>query len=406
MEATESMNEHKQITYKKTTRKRNRTLFFVLCTFAFLGCVWFAYWYFYGRFYIYTNDAYVGGNAVVVTPRISGTVISISADDTDYVEKGQVLVELDKTDAVIALDKSIANLGQNVRQVVALLETTKQTKAIITLKKATFIEAAQDYERRYSLIDVMAVSIEDFEHSVATLHSSFADLISTEHYYLSLVAQTGNTTIEEHPLVQAAKQQVREAFLTVQRCTLSSPVEGLVAKRSIQVGEQIHSAQPVMAIIPLDQIWVDANYKETQLKHVRIGQAVKVHCDLYGGGLDFEGVVGGIAGGTGSVFSLLPPQNATGNWIKIIQRLPVRIYLKSKQIKQHPLRLGLSMETTIDVHKKDLPVIPAKSPALPIYSTDIFYSEQKEIEQLLKEVIEQNIPEQVFQDLDENLCHH
>lgn len=400
------MNEPKQITYKTTARKRNRTLFFVLFTVALLGCVWFAYWYFYGRFYIYTNDAYVGGNTVVVTPRISGTVISISADDTDYVEKGRALIELDRTDAVIALDKSIANLGQNVRQVVALLETTKQIKAVIALKKAIFIEAAQDYERRYSLVDVMAVSVEDFEHSVAALHSSFADLISTEHYYLSLVAQTGNTTIEEHPLVKEAKQQVREAFLTVQRCTLFSPVEGLVAKRSIQVGEQINPAQPVMAIIPLNQIWVDANYKETQLKHVRIGQAVKVHCDLYGGDLDFEGVVGGIAGGTGSVFSLLPPQNATGNWIKIVQRVPVRIYLKSKQIKQYPLRLGLSMETTIDVHQENLPIIPAKSPALPMYSTDIFSSEQTGVEQLLREIIEQNIPEQVLQDLDEDTCYH
>ncbi|HEV3270142.1 MAG TPA: efflux RND transporter periplasmic adaptor subunit [Candidatus Rhabdochlamydia sp.] len=393
------MSDPKQITYKPTNHRRNRSLFLVLLIAALLGCIWFMYWYFHGRFYIYTNDAYVGGNIVVVTPRISGTVVSISADDTDYVEQGRILVELDQTDALIALEKNIANLGQSVRQVTALLETTKQIKALISVKKALFIQAAQDYERRERLVDALAVSLEDFEHSITAVNSSFADLISTEHYYLSLVAQTANTTIEEHPLVEEAKQLLREAFLMLQRCTLFSPVEGLVARRSIQVGEQINPAQPLMAIIPLNQIWVDANYKETQLRNVRIGQIAKVHCDLYGSSVDFEGIVGGIAGGTGSVFSLLPPQNATGNWIKIVQRLPVRVYLNPEQIKKHPLRLGLSMETTINVHQENLPVVPVKKPALPIYSTDIFYAQQKGVEELIAEVIEQNIPQRVLEDL-------
>ena len=395
------MSDPKQITDKSTNRKRNRTLFLVLVIAALLGCIWFMYWFFHGRFYIYTNDAYVGGNIVVVTTRISGTVVSISADDTDYVEQGRILIELDRTDALIALEKNIANLGQSVRQVTALLETTKQIKALIGVKKALFIQAAQDYERRECLIDALAVSLEDFEHSIAAVNSSFADLISTEHYYLSLVAQVANTTIEEHPLVEEAKQLLRQAFLTLQRCTLFSPVEGLVARRSIQVGEQINPAQPLMAIVPLNQIWVDANYKETQLRNVRIGQPAKVHCDLYGSDVDFEGIVGGIAGGTGSVFSLLPPQNATGNWIKIVQRLPVRIYLNPEQIKKHPLRLGLSMETTVNIHQENLPVVPTKKPALPIYSTDIFYAQQKGVEELIAEVIEQNIPQRVLEDLNE-----
>lgn len=395
------MSDPKQITYKSTNRKRNRTLFLVLMIAALLGCIWFMYWYFHGRFYIYTNDAYVGGNIVVVTPRISGTVVSISADDTDYVEQGRILIELDRTDALIALEKTIANLGQSVRQVTALLETTKQIKALIGVKKALFIQASQDYERRECLIDTLAVSLEDFEHSIAAVNSSFADLVSTEHYYLSLVAQVANTTIEEHPLVEEAKQLLRQAFLTLQRCTLFSPVEGLVARRNIQVGEQINPAQPLMAIVPLNQIWVDANYKETQLRNVRIGQPAKVHCDLYGRDVDFEGIVGGIAGGTGSVFSLLPPQNATGNWIKIVQRLPVRIYLNPEQIKKYPLRLGLSMETTVNIHQENLPVVPTKKPALPIYSTDIFYAQQKGVEELIAEVIEQNIPQRVLEDLNE-----
>lgn len=395
------MSDVKQITDKSTNQRRNRTLLLVLVLAALLGCIWFMYWYFHRRFYMYTNDAYVGGNIVVVTPRISGTVVSISADDTDYVEQGRVLIELDKTDAFIALEKNIAHLGQSVRQVTALLETTKQIKALVNVKKAVFIQAAQDYEKREYLVDVLAVSVEDFEHAIATLNSSFADLISTEHYYLSLVAQTENTTIENHPLVEEAKQLLREAFLMLQRCTLISPVEGLVARRSVQIGEQINPAQPLMAIVPLNQIWVDANYKETQLKNVRIGQTTKVHCDLYGKVVDFEGVVSGIAGGTGSVFSLLPPQNATGNWIKIVQRLPVRIHLHPDQVKKYPLRLGLSMETTINIHQKNLPAIPAKKPALPIYSTDIFYDQQKGVEDLIAEVIKQNIPQRVLEDLTE-----
>jgi membrane fusion protein (multidrug efflux system) len=399
------MSDPKQIAYKPTNHKRNRALFLVLLVSVLLGLAWFMYWYIHGRFHIYTNDAYVGGNIVVVTPRISGTVVSISADDTDFVEEGRILVELDKTDALITLEKSIANLGQKVRQVTALLETTKQVHALIGVKKAAFIQAAQDYEKRNSLIDTMAVSLEDFEHAVAALNSSFADLISTEHYYLSLVAQTGNTTIQDHPLVEEAIQLLRQAFLSVQRCTLFSPVKGLIAKRNIQVGEQINPAQPLMAIIPLDQIWVDANYKETQLRHVRIGQPVRVHCDLYGNTIDFEGVVDGIAGGTGSVFSLLPPQNATGNWIKIVQRLPVRIYLNPNQVKKYPLRLGLSMQTTINVHQENLPIIPAKKPALPLYATDIFYAQQKGVEALIAEVIEENIPQKVLEDL-ENRWNH
>ncbi len=399
------MSDPKQITYKPTNHKRNRALFLVLLVAVLLSFAWFMYWFIHGRFHIYTNDAYVGGNIVVVTPRISGTVVAISADDTDFVEEGRILVELDKTDALITLEKSIANLGQKVRQVTALLETTKQIHALIGVKKAAFIQAAQDYEKRNSLIDTMAVSLEDFEHAVAALNSSFADLISTEHYYLSLVAQIGNTTIQEHPLVEEAIQLLQQAFLSVQRCTLFSPVKGLIAKRNIQVGEQINPAQPLMAIVPLDQIWVDANYKETQLKTVRIGQPVRVYCDLYGKTVDFEGVVGGIAGGTGSVFSLLPPQNATGNWIKIVQRLPVRIYLSPNQVKKYPLRLGLSMQTTINVHQENLPVIPAKKPARPLYSTDIFYAQQKGIEELIAEVIEENIPQKVLEDL-ENRWNH
>lgn len=393
------MSDPQQIIDKSTNHKRNRTLVLILLVALLLGFAWFMYWYIHGRFHIYTNDAYVGGNIVVVTPRISGTVIAISADDTDLVEEGRVLVELDKTDALIALEKSIANLGQKVRQVTALWETTKQIHALIGLKKAAFIQAAQDYEKRNSLIDTRAVSLEDFEHAVAALNSSFADLISTEHYYLSLVAQTGNTSIQKHPLVEEAIQLLRDAFLNVQRCTLFSPVEGLVAKRNIQVGEQINPAQPLMAIIPLDQIWVDANYKETQLRHVRIGQPVVVHCDLYGNKVDFKGVVGGIAGGTGSVFSLLPPQNATGNWIKIVQRLPVRIYLSPHPVKKYPLRLGLSMQTTINAHQEHLPVIPAKKPERLLYATDIFYAQQKGVEELIAEVIEQNIPQKVLEDL-------
>ncbi|MBI3236249.1 MAG: HlyD family efflux transporter periplasmic adaptor subunit, partial [Chlamydiales bacterium] len=312
-----------------------------------------------------------------MTPQINGAIVSITTDDTDFVLKGRPLIELDKTDFKIALKQAEAELGNAVREVEALFELVRQLDAQIIQKKARFIQCAQDFEHRKALIEEGAVSLEDLEHAIAYLEEAFGDLIATEHAYISAIAQIENTTVETHPKVEYAKGIFRQAYVDLNRCSLLAPVTGIIAQRRIRVGQQVMISEPLLAIIPMDQIWIDANFKEIQLSKMRIGQPVHVRTDLWGSDVPFEGTVVGIGAGTGSVFSVLPPQNATGNWIKIVQRIPVRIALKPEEIRLHPLRLGMSVETTVDIHNTTLREIPQERPQIPLYETDtISHQEQ------------------------------
>ena len=388
---------------KKTNSKhrRNLAIFTTLMIFALLGGAWLAYWLIYGQFHQYTDDAYVDGNNVVITPQVPGIVVSFSAIDSDYVQEGRVLVELDKTDARIALDKAIADLGTAVRNVMQMYEQVKQDEALVAMHKSEFVKAAQDYEHRKNLIDDGGVSLEDFEHSIAKLQSNFADLIASEHRYIAVLSQIENTTVETHPIVEQVKNKVRDAFVSYQRCTIKAPVCGIVAQRTVQVGESVKIGQPLMAIVPLDQLWVTANFKEVQLSKMRVGQPVIIYADLYGGQVKFQGKVAGIGGGTGSVFSVLPPQNATGNWIKIVQRVPVRIVLDQNQVKQFPLRLGLSMKVTVDIKNLNLPLIPDIRPEKPMFATEIFATQEKGAEELIAAVIAANLSLAFIEDMTE-----
>lgn len=374
-----------------SNHKRNKAILITVVIFLVLGAAWFTYWLVWARFHEYTDDAYVDGNNVVLTPQIPGIVVSFSAMDADYVPEGRILVELDKTDALIALDKSVADLGSAVRDVMRMFEQVKQYEAMITMKKAEFVKSAQDYEHRKPLVGEGGVSLEDFEHAIAALQSSYADLIATEHLYIAALAQVENTTVETHPLVEQMKNRVRDAFVFYQRCTIKAPVSGIVAQRSVQVGEHVKTGQSLMALVPLDQMWVNANYKEVQLTNMRVGQPAKIHSDIYGRKVVFEGRIAGIGGGTGSVFSVLPPQNATGNWIKIVQRIPVRIILDQNQVKQFPLRLGLSMEVTVDIHDTEKPFVPAIRADKPLFETNVFSTQEEGAEPLIAEVIASNL---------------
>ncbi len=356
-----------------------------------LGSAYFCYYWFYSRFYEYTNDAYVSGNMVFLTPQVPGIVTAITADDTDYVVKGRMLVELDKTDATIALEKGIADLGNAVRDVVAMFEKVEQLRADLSRNKAIFIRNAQDFDHRQGLIEEGAVSTEDWEHAIAALQASYADFVSTEHQYISAIAQIENTTVETHPKVHYAKEKLKEAYVNLNRCTILSPVTGLIAQRNVQVGKQVKISEPMLAIIPLDQVWVDANFKEVQLSQMRIGQPVDVRSDLWGSNVPFHGTVIGIGGGTGSVFSVLPPQNATGNWIKIVQRIPVRIGLLPEEVKNNPLRLGTSMEVTVDIHNTQLDEIPPVKPDQPIYETDVLSHQKDGAAELIDQIMKANL---------------
>lgn len=375
-------------------QKSHKKLFTILIAgFLLIGTATFVYWWGWLRFVESTDDAYVEGNKITLMSQISGIVTTITADDTDIVKQGQLLIELDPTDAEIDLEKSKADLGDAVRNVVQLFERVKELKADLQMKEAELWKAALDFEHRAALIDSGSVSQEDLEHSEADLKVAEAALLLTQHQLDGAVAKIENTTVTTHPIVEQAKDKLRSAFVNRERCSIFSPVTGMVAQRRAQVGTWTDPQSQLLSIIPLDQIWITANFKENQLKKMRLGQHVKMRSDIYGGDMVYHGKVIGIAGGTGAVFSILPPQNATGNWIKIVQRLPVRIALDPDEITSHPLRLGLSMEVTVDIHDLDAPMLPKIKPARPLYQTNIFDNQECGVEEMIEKIIHANLSE-------------
>ena len=304
-----------------------------------------------------TDDAYVAGNVVPVMPQVAGNVVTLHADDTQLVQAGMPLVEMDPTDAKLALVRSEIQLAQTLRQVQQQMAELKQFDATIALRQAELDRVAGDQNRREVLGMTNAVGKEEVLHARQNVVAGKAALQVAIQQRNTLQAKLKHTPLAEQPEVRQAAEQVRQAWLDLQRTTILSPVSGVIAKRSVQVGSHVAVGAPLMAVVPLDQLWVDANFKEVQLEHLRIGQPVELSADLYGDKVVYHGEVEGLAAGTGSVFSLLPAQNATGNWLKVVQRLPVRIKLRAEELQQHPLRLGLSMLVTVDVSNTDGPLI-------------------------------------------------
>ena len=331
------------------------------------GLGWAAYEFLVASHYESTDNAYVQGNVIQITPQIGGTVVGIMADDTDFVKAGQPLVQLDPADARVALDQAEAALAQAVRQARTLYANNGSLRAQIALRDADVAKAqsdiaraSDDLNRRQSLTGNGAVSKEELNHAQtqlanakSALAAAQAGVVVAREQLSSNQALTEGTSVEEHPGVQVAAAKVREAFLATQRAALGAPVDGYVAKRTVQLGQRVAAGTPMMSIIALNQVWVDANFKEVQLRNIRIGQPVTLVADLYGKKVIYQGTVAGLGVGTGAAFSLLPAQNATGNWIKVVQRVPVRIALDPKQLTEHPLRVGLSMDAEIDVKNRD-----------------------------------------------------
>ncbi len=331
-----------------------------------VGLAWTAYEWLVASHYESTDNAYVQGNVIQITPQICGTVLAILADDTDYVKAGQALVRLDPTDATVALDQARANLAQVVRQVRTIYANNGSLGAQITLRESDVAKAqveiaraTDDLNRRQSLVKNGAVSKEDLNHAQtqlangkSALAAAQAALAVAREQLVSNQAMTDGISVERHPSVLAAAAKVREAWLATQRMSLPAPVEGYVARRSVQLGQRVAAGTPLMSIVPMKQMWVDANFKEVQLRNIRIGQSVNLTADLYGKKVEYKGTVAGLGMGTGSAFSLLPAQNATGNWIKVVQRVPVRVTLDAAELAKNPLRVGLSMEATVDVSQQ------------------------------------------------------
>lgn len=336
-----------------------------------------------------TDDAYVGGNQVRITPQLAGTVVAIYADDTDFVRRGDVLVALDDTDARVALAQATAALARTVRQVSQLFDTVAELRADVSLRRAQFDQAQEDYERR-DAAQSGAVATEDLDHSRLKLAAASAALEAAERALAVARAQTRGTSVSAHPLVLQAEARVRAAYLALSRTKIRSPVAGYVARRSVQIGDRVSPGSQLLTVVPLDQIWVDANFKETALRNVRIGQPARLVADFYGDQVIYDGRVAGLAAGTGASFALVPAQNATGNWIKIVQRLPVRLTLDPREIARRPLRLGLSMQVSINTHDRSGGVLALAPRTQAAYSTSIYDEQLRGVERLISRIISAN----------------
>jgi membrane fusion protein (multidrug efflux system) len=346
--------------------RRKRALIVLAAVVVVAAAASALWWLFEGRYHESTDDAYVAGNVVQITPQVAGTVVAIHADDTDVVKAGAPLVDLDPADARVALDQAEASLAQAVREVRTLYTTNSSLDSVIAQREADLAKARDDLQRRQSLAGTGAVSSEEIEHARTAVQAAEAALTTAREQLLTNRALTDRTTIASHPNVARAAARVEEVYLTLKRDSILAPLAGQVAKRSVQLGTRVAPGQPLMAIVPLDNLWVEANFKEVQLREMRIGQPVRLVADIYGSRVRYTGRVVGLGAGTGAAFALLPAQNATGNWIKIVQRVPVRIALDPGQLAAHPLRIGLSIEADVDIHDQSGPQLAGTDRSAPV----------------------------------------
>lgn len=370
--------------------RRTRWLLIVGAAFVVIGGVATAYWALYGRFYEDTDDAYVAGDLVNVSSQVSGTVIAIDVDETDYVQVGQEVVRLDDTDARIALQEAEDQLAKAVRQVHTVFTSRDELSAILAQRRADLSRAQTDLTRRKSLGQSGAVSAEEISHAQETVNAAQQALIAAEQSLAGGTALLGRTGVADNPDVQAAATAVKRAWLALRRTSIHAPVTGYVARRPVQLGERTTPGNPMISIVPLDRMRIEANFKEVQLNHMRIGQPVKIVADLYGGQVEYRGTVQGLGLGTGAAFALLPAQNATGNWIKVVQRVPVRIALDPQQLVAHPLRIGLSTRATVDVHATSGPQLARAPRQQPVLNTDIYTVDFSEASARIAQIIADN----------------
>ena len=370
--------------------RRRRWLFTLGAAIALLGLIWLAWWLRYSRFYESTDDAYVAGDRVNVMSQVSGTVVSIGADETDLVEGGQELVRLDATDARIALQDAEQQLARTVRQTHTVFATRDQLRAVVAERRADLGRAQSDFDRRRNLAASGAVSGEELGHAQDALQAARDALLAAEKNLAAGSALVGHTGVADNPDVRAAATQVERAWLALVRTSVRAPVTGYLARRSVQLGERISPGAPLMAIVPIGRLWLEANFREVQLRHMRIGQPATVVADLYGGHVTYHGHVAGLGLGTGSAFALLPAQNATGNWIKVVQRVPVRIELEPRELSAHPLRIGLSTVVTVEVRETSGPQLAQTARQQAVLSTRVFDIDRSEIRTRIAQIIEEN----------------
>ncbi|GGK31113.1 membrane fusion protein, multidrug efflux system [Pseudomonas koreensis] len=371
-------------------RKRKVMLLVLVVVVLLAGAGVWAYHEFIGRFNESTDDAYVNGNVVEITPLVTGTVVSIGADDGDLVHEGQVLINFDPNDAEVGLQSAQAKLARTVRQVRGLYSNVDGMKAQVNAQQAEVQKAQDNYNRRKNLAAGGAISQEELSHARDDLTSAQNALANAKQQLKTTSALVDDTVVSSHPDVMQAAAELRQAYLTNARSTLIAPVTGYVAKRTVQLGQRVQPGTALMAVIPLDQLWIDANFKETQLRDMRIGQPVDIEADIYGSSVKYSGTVDSLGAGTGSAFALLPAQNATGNWIKIVQRVPVRIHVNAEELAKHPLRVGLSTNVEVNLHDQSGPVLAQQPPQKASFSTNVYDQQLAEADAMIAQLIHDN----------------
>ena len=373
---------------KSQQRKKGLSIFILLLLLISIGSV--AYWYFFIKGFEETEDAYVSGNQVMVSAQVAGNISKINVDNMDPVQAGDVLLELDDTNAKLSFEQAKSNLANAVRQVSQLNYTVKQLKSAVRANEITLAQAQGNLNRRVQLVKDGAIDKESFQHAKEAVELAKANLTTSQNQLGANQALLLDGPLSEQPQIQSAVSNFKQAWLNLERTKIRSPIKGYVARRNAQVGQAVSVGGALMAVVTTDQMWLDANFKETQLTHMRIGQPVKIHFDLYGKDKTFDGKVVGIEMGTGSAFSLLPTQNATGNWIKVVQRVPVRIQLDPQQLAENPLRIGLSATVKVNVSDSQGETLRDQASSTTLYSTNVLQYDESAVNNLIESIIRDN----------------
>ena len=373
---------------KSQQRKKGLSIFILLLLLIAIGSA--AYWFFFIKGFEETEDAYVSGNQVMVSSQVAGNISKINVDNMDPVQAGDVLLELDDTNAKLSFEQAKSNLANAVRQISQLNYTVKQLKSAVRANEITLAQAQGNLNRRVQLVKDGAIDKESFQHAKEAVELAKANLTTSQNQLEANQALLLDGPLSEQPQIQSAVSNFKQAWLNLERTKIRSPIKGYVARRNAQVGQAVSVGGALMAVVTTDQMWLDANFKETQLTHMRIGQPVKIHFDLYGKDKTFDGKVVGIEMGTGSAFSLLPTQNATGNWIKVVQRVPVRIQLDPQQLAENPLRIGLSATVKVNVSDSQGETLRNKAPSTTLYSTNVLQYDESAVNNLIESIIRDN----------------
>ncbi len=379
------------ITDRAGRAERRRKGFFIMgALFLLAALVWGIYWLLVARFYESTDDSYVAGNVVAVTSRENATVVALYADNTQSVKRGQLLIEMDPSIADVNMRAAEANLARAVRAVRGNFASADSYRAQLSQAQVQLAQAQSDFKRRQSALGG-AVSGEELSHARDAVAAAQGAVNAARGGLAQADAGISGMDVAHNPDVLAAEAQLRAAAIALAHMKIVAPVDGVIAQRTVQVGQRVTAGASLMAVVPLSGVWIEANFKEVQLAHMRLGQPVRISTDIYGSKVAYHGHIVGLGAGSGSAFALLPPQNASGNWIKIVQRVPVRIALDPAELKDHPLRIGLSVSAEADVRDESGPLVSSAAPAA-IMRGDTGADTKAHSDALIKKIIAENTP--------------